>query len=73
MQYEFIELAFETNMQASIKDVFKSYRAVTQGQYSESLKDVLEHFRDRKLEVILDEDIREEDIPLIRTLPNIEV
>ena len=73
MQYEFIELAFETNMQSSIKDVFKSYRAVTQGQYSESLKDVLEHFRDRKLEVILDEEIREEDIPLIRGLLNIEV
>ncbi len=54
-QYEFIELAFETNMHSAIKDIFKSYRAITQGQYSESLKYVLEHYRDKKLETILDE------------------
>ena len=53
-QYEFIELAFETNMHSAIKDIFKSYRAITQGQYSESLKYVLEHYRDKKLEAILD-------------------
>ena len=34
IQYEFINLAFETNMHSSIKDIFKSYRAITQGQYS---------------------------------------
>ncbi len=72
IQYEFIELAFETNMHSAIKDVFKSYRAITQGQYSESLKCVLEHYRDAKLEVILDEEILSKDLPLIRALPNIE-
>lgn len=49
LAYEFIELAFDNNKHASIKDVLKSYRSLTQGQYSESLKDVLEHYRDRKL------------------------
>ena len=48
-QYEFIELAFDNNKHSSIKDILKSYRSLTQGQYSESLKDVLEHYRDRKL------------------------
>lgn len=47
-------MAFETNMHSAIKDIFKSYRAITQGQYSESLKYVLEHYRDKKLEAILD-------------------
>ena len=72
-QYEFIELAFETNMHSSIKDIFKSYRAITQGQYSESLKYVLEHYRDKKLETILDEEITTADLPIIRALPNIEI
>ena len=72
-QYEFIELAFETNMHSSIKDIFKSYRAITQGQYSESLKYVLEHYRDKKLETILEEEITTADLPIIRALPSIEI
>lgn len=61
-------------MHSAIKDIFKSYRAITQGQYSESLKDVLEHYRDRKLETILDdEDISTAELPMIRALPNIEI
>lgn len=66
-------MAFETNMHSSIKDIFKSYRAITQGQYSESLKYVLEHYRDKKLETILDEEITTADLPLIRSLPSIEI
>jgi hypothetical protein len=60
-------------MHSSIKDIFKSYRAITQGQYSESLKYVLEHYRDKKLEAILDEEITIADLPIIRALPNIEI
>ena len=58
-------------MHSSVKDIFKSYRAVTQGQYSESLKSVLEHYRDKKLENILEEEIKGDDLALIRALPNI--
>lgn len=57
LAYEFIELAFDNNKHSSIKDVLKSYRSLTQGQHFESLKDVLEHYRDRKLQAILEEDI----------------
>lgn len=60
-------------MHSAIKDIFKSYRAITQGQYSESLKYVLEHYRDKKLETILDEEITTADLPIIRALPNIEI
>jgi translation initiation factor 3 subunit A len=59
-------------MHHSIKDIFKSYRAITQGQYSESLKCVLEYYRDEKLESILDEEIPKESLEVIRALPNIE-
>lgn len=59
-------------MHSAIKDIFKSYRAITQGQYSESLKCVLEHYRDQKLETILETEINSADIALIRALPNIE-
>lgn len=60
-------------MHSAIKDIFKSYRAITQGQYSESLKYVLEHYRDKKLETILEEEITSADLALIRDLPNIEI
>ena len=65
-------MAFETNNHLYVKDIFKSYRAITQGQYSESLQCVLEHYRDNKLETILEEEITTEDLPLIRNLGNIE-
>lgn len=58
-------------MHSAIKDIFKSYRSITQGQYSESLKCVLEHYRDQKLETILENDINSDDISIIRALPNI--
>jgi hypothetical protein len=60
-------------MHSAIKDIFKSYRSITQGQYSESLKCVLEHYRDQKLETILENDINSDDISIIRALPNIEI
>lgn len=59
-------------MHASVKDIFKSYRAITQGQYSESLQCVLEYYRDNKLETILDEEFKEGDLEIIKALPNIE-
>ena len=59
-------------MHSYVKDIFKSYRAITQGQYSESLQCVLDYYRDEKLEVILEEDIKKDELEMIRALPNIE-
>ena len=69
---KFIDLAFETNMHSYIKEVLKSYRAITQNQHPESLKGVLEYYRDKKLEEILEDETLASQLPFIRDMPDIE-
>lgn len=51
----FLDLAFQTEKHSKIKEVLKSYRGVTQNQHPDSLKTILEYYRDNKLQQILDE------------------
>ena len=68
----FLDLAFETNKHSKIKDVFRSYTAITQNQHPDSLKSILEYYRDNKLQQILDEQIPEDSDDYIRTMRSIE-
>lgn len=49
----FLDLAFLTEKHSKIKEVLKYYRAVTQNQHPDSLKSILESYRDSKLQQIL--------------------
>jgi len=53
--YQFLDLSFQLRKQHLIKEVLKAYRMLTQLQYTDSLKTVLEYYRNKRLEVILKE------------------
>lgn len=68
-----MDLAFETEKHASIKEVLKHYRSITQSQYPDSLKHILEYYRDTKLQSILDDNISTDlDMDFVRNMNNIE-
>lgn len=68
----FLDLAFVTNKNSKIKDVLKSYRNITQNQHPDSLKSILEYYRDDKLQHILEEGIEEDSLDYIRSMRSIE-
>lgn len=72
MQELFLDLAFQTEKHSKIKEVLKSYRAVTQNQHPDSLKTILEYYRDNKLQQILDEEIPKESTDSIRDMKSVE-
>lgn len=68
----FLDLAFKTEKHANIKEVLKHYRSITQSQHPDSLRHILEYYRDSKLEVILEDSIKDDDLEFVRSMPNIE-
>jgi hypothetical protein len=65
-------LAFETKKHSKIKEVLKNYRSVTQNQHPDSLKSILEYYRDNKLQKILDEQIPRDCLEFMREMRSIE-
>lgn len=68
----FLDLAFETEKHANIKEVLKHYRSITQNHHTDSLKHILEYFRDVKLQGIIDENLPGDILEFVRNMTNIE-
>ena len=66
-----MDLAFETEKHASIKEVLKHYRSITQNHHTDSLKHILEYFRDVKLQGIIDENLPGDILEFVRNMTNI--